>query len=346
MDSESFTKPGQLAVAGRSGATLALLVLCVAYANVPAYGQVTSQADPKDKPAATAQQTYLTNPPAAASPWGPDLIWSPLKPDLSIESDFFVNADIALVFPHLSSLLSAPVPLGEAGLTRGVALPNAQLNTTVSPVIQFGLYRLGPAYGELAFRYRFLAGDGRQSVAEFDSRGDLRSRLNLQTFDVDYRRTGLPLGASAVLGWEAGVRLQVVFFDTQLQSPALFEQARNYFFGAGPHAGFSIIQSLPYRLGLFGRFDGALIGGYNTTQNFVATVSGLDLLSGTLAQEQVDLSPMFGVQAGFTWSPDALPECRLRGGYQFEQWYNLGLVGASRGDLSVHGVFINCEFAF
>jgi hypothetical protein len=274
--------------------------------------------------------------------WGPGLEWSPHQPGITVEPDVSARVEAAVIFPHLSSFLTAPVSLGTNGPTRLVALPNARLDTTASPLIQVSAFHFGPGYGELSLSYRLLATEGS------DSATNTHSRLNLQTFSLDYLRTDCPLGKDLVLDWDAGVRLQVAFFDTQAQTVSSYQQARNYFFGAGPHAGVGLTRQLPNGLCLFGRFDAGLIVGYNTTQNFVDTVNdpNLGILSGTADQERVHLSPSLAVRTGLTWTPDWLPSGRLRTGYQFEQWYGLGRVNGSRGDLNAHGPFLSLEMLF
>src|SRR5581483_6830833 len=83
-----------------------------------------------------------------APAWNATLL--PYRTGIVVESDCFANAEVAVVFPHLSSVLTAPVPLGDSGLSRVVTLRNTGLNTTVSPQFQIGAFRLGPGYGELA----------------------------------------------------------------------------------------------------------------------------------------------------------------------------------------------------
>ena len=276
-----------------------------------------------------------------------DVARVPYTPGLSLEPDCFANAEIAIVFPHLSSFLNAPVSLGENGLITTVALRNASLDATVSPLFQIGAFRFGPGYGELAISYHFLVTDGKDFFPAFGELGPalIRSRLNLQTISLDYIRNDCPVGWDTLLSWEAGPRLQVVFFDTQAQTAASFEQARNYFFGAGFHAGCSLNKALPSGIGLFGRFDAAMLGGYNTTQNFVVGARNPPngVLSGSADREQSQFAPSLAVQAGLSWTPTRLPCLRLRGGYQFEQWYNVGRVFNSRGDLNAQGLFLSCE---
>jgi hypothetical protein len=271
----------------------------------------------------------------------------PYSPGLSLEADCFAKAEVALVFPHLSSLLTAPVGLGENGPITTVALRNARLNATVSPLFQVGALRFGPGYPELAITYHFLATDGTDFMPAFGEPGPalIRSRLNLQTFSLDYIRKACHIGWDTLLSWEVGPRVQIVFFDTQAQTAASFEQARNYFFGAGLHAGCSLNKALPSGMGLFGHFDAAMLGGYNTAQNFVVGVHDplLGAVSGSASHEQSQFSPSLAVQAGLSWTPTRLPCLQLRGGYQFEQWYNLGRVRNSRGDLNAQGLFLGCE---
>src|SRR5207244_3187549 len=136
--------------------------------------------------------------------------------------------------------------------------------------------------------WRILATDGRDLLPAFDEAGGTtrRSRLNLQTFSLDYLRNDCPLGKDLVLTWDVGARLQVAFFDTQAQTASSCQQARNYFFGAGPHAGLGLTRRLPHGMELFGRFDVALLVGLDTAQNFAVTTTDPDngVLSGTLAQ--------------------------------------------------------------
>jgi hypothetical protein len=176
----------------------------------------------------------------------------------------------------------------------------------------------------------------------------LHSRLNLQTFSIDYTRNDCRLGPETLFSWEVGAELQVVFFDTQELGTEMFAHARNYFFGAGPHAGFSLTEALGEGLSCFARVNAALVVGYNTVQDFdvVLRSPARGVLSGSASQQETKISPTFSIQAGLEWCPSWLPGCHCRGGYQFEQWYNLGRVGGSSGDLYTHGLFLGCELSF
>src|SRR5439155_13783727 len=101
-------------------------------------------------------------------------------------------------------------------------------------------------------------------------------------------------------------------------------------------AGVGLTRTLSHGFGLYGRVDAALIVGYNTAQNFVLTTSDPDngIRSGSASQQQTQPSPSVAVQTGVAWTPAWLSAARLQTGYRFEQWYELGHVARSRGDLS------------
>jgi hypothetical protein len=296
-----------------------------------------------DNPTPTPPSVPKGEAPAAIPPAGqPGPAWPPYQPGLLLESDCFADAEVALVFPRLHSLLTSPVAFTGGVPANLVSLRNARLDPTVSPLFQVGAFRFGPGYGELALTYRLLAAEGTD-----DCTGHVHSRLNLQTVSLDYLRKDCRLRDDLLLSWDVGARLQVVFFDTQAQAADTFQQARNYFFGAGPHAGVGLTQRLSHGFGLYGCADAALIVGYNTAQNFVLTTSDGDFgtRSGS-ASQQTQPSPSFAVQTGLAWTPPWLPAARLRTGYRFEQWYELGHVARSRGDLSTHELFLSVELGY
>ena len=337
----------------RALAFAALVALGWSLASARAHGQESSFAAGRQTSVETPPPAVADAPPPAASTaWGPSLDWSPHKPSLPVEADFFVNAELALVFPHLSSQLISPVPLGDSGLNRLVDLRNAPLNATLSPLIQLTAFRLEPGYGQIAVTYRLLAADGRDLQPAFDPAGAalaaVRTRLNLQTFDLDYIGDDCHLGWGTVLSWHVGARLEIVFFDTSAQTAVSFEHASNYCFAAGSHAGFTVSREISDGFGLFGRFDGALLGAYDTNQSFAATIQTPQngALSDTANQEQSQFSPSLAVQVGVSWVPTWLPSSHFRGGYEFDQWYNIGRADASRGNLNAHSLFAGWEWNF
>jgi hypothetical protein len=310
-----------------------------------ACGATIGPAAAQERAGATAQATPAEPTPTGAW-WDRSLGGPPQSTGVAVEPDCFVNLETAVVFPHLSSRLVAPVSLGDAGLT-AVALPNARLDTTVMPTLQIGAYRFGPGYGELALSYRFLATSG---TDHFDEGGGavLHSRLNLQNVSFDYLRNDCRCGPETVVGWHVGARVQVAFFDSQAETPTSFSQGRNMFYGVGPHAGFSVTHALPEGFELFGRFDAALVTGFQTTQTFVlrTTQPGGVTAGGGADQEETELAPSLEAQVGLSWASSWLPCSRWRVGYEFDQWYDLGRVRGSFGNLSAHSVFVSWEWNF
>jgi Legionella pneumophila major outer membrane protein precursor len=337
--------------ARRKVAYAAVLMLCWNVAVGQAFGQYLPQPTQPGNAAVVAppgndSSVSLTH----GWNWWPGLEWSPEKPSLQVEADCFVDAEIEVVFPHLSSVLSAPVQLGDGGPTKQLEVRNTRLNATVSPFIELGGFGFGPGYGELAVNYRILATVGNDDFLGNGANASysVRSTLNLQTFAFDYIRKDCPVLDDLMLSWDVGVRVQVVYFDTQVQSAGTFEQARNYFFGAGPHLGLGLSETLLHGFSLYGHADVALIGGYNTAQNFVLATNdpASGVLSGSAQQEHSQLSPTLGFQVGLAWSPDALPATQFRAGYQFDQWYNVGKVDASHGNLNAQGLLLSIVLGF
>lgn len=284
----------------------------------------------------------------------------PAVPELVAEPDCFFRSEVALVFPHVNSLLRAPVILGNGTLVP-VSLQSGKLNPTVSPLFQVGAFRFGPGYGELALTYRFLVSDGSQDLSE-ESLGfaRVRSRLAMNTFDLDYIKTDCPLIGNVRLDWYMGFRLQVVFFDTQAERGFVRQTANNDFFGVGPRVGFKLARPLLLfgdnagrepALSLFSRFESAAVVGYDTSQAFSAIFAagspqpGSPVM-GINSQQATNGSPSIAVQAGMTVVLPVLPALRWQAGYQFEQWYQLGVIGSSRGDVYSHGVFFGGQWLF
>lgn len=267
---------------------------------------------------------------------------------VAVEPDLFAGVEVSVLSPRLHSVLAAPVPLGSGA--KLVQLPNARLDVTGAPRVEIGMFRSPDSFGEMILAYRFLAADGQDLFIDPAGGGPTsrRSRIDFQTFDLDFACNAWNPGWETSVRWQVGARLQVVFFDTKTESPRLLQQANNYFFGAGPHAALTVTKMFNDEVSLFGAVDLAAILGYNTDQNFAVTtfdpVNGTQF--GTFADQQSAWSPSCSVQAGLVWTPEWLPGGCFRGGYQFEQWLKLGHVGTSHGSLSAQGFFMSCEWGF
>jgi len=277
----------------------------------------------------------------------PELPPGPWSTGREVEPDWFASVDIAIVRPRLDSFLTGQVVLGNDTTT--VGLRNAALGTTVSPQIQLGAFRQGPGSLELLFTYRFLVSEGRDlTFSPADGLTQRRSRANLQLFRLDLARDECWLGTETVLRWEAGLHLLAVFFDTETRGARAYLSGTNTFYGLGPRAGVSVARSVVASWGVFARVDGGLALGYNTTQRFVTTRRDADgdFNSGQADQEESNLGPSIQVQAGAEWKPNWAAGSRMRAGYQFDEWFNIGKDRASRGDLQAQGLFLSFEHSF
>ena len=202
---------------------------------------------------------------------------------------------------------------------------------------------VGVGPGEVSAAYRFLASDGHRHWAGFDPTGptDLFSRLDVQMLDLDYS-----LNKQFGSGWDVrlnvGAKLGSVFFDTFADSPMFSDHVSNFFFGAGPHAALALTRGLGNTgIALFGRADFATLVG-QVRQNFseaVFDVNGNALGFGATTQRLTRGVPVLSVQLGFSASPFTGRWGNWQAGYQFEQWWTVGQVGASTGDLILHGFF-------
>jgi hypothetical protein len=272
---------------------------------------------------------------------------------LEVERDAFLGSEVAAVFPHVSGDLRASIPLGNTAVP--VSLTSAGLNATVSPVFQIAGYRFGDGFGELGLSYRFLVSEGRQDVLQ-DNLGvaATRSRLNINTFDFDYIKRDVVPESNFKIDWYVGVRAQFIYFDTTAQSALSQETARNFFYGAGPLAGMRVGRTIlgsetsPV-VSLFTNVSTGMVIAYNTNQDFSVVFAPGSAFPGTMVQatqQATNVSPLAVVQVGVSAVWPRLPDFRWQAGYQFEEWFQLGLVGASRGDVYAHGVFLGGAWTF
>jgi hypothetical protein len=295
-------------------------------------------------------------PPQGTQPWetsnGPLLKGDPLLDGPACAPPgWLAGVELDPVGPHLKNQLtgSVPTPAGAAQ----VQLPTADLGWTVSPRIDAG-YRFSQGFGEVLASYRFVEATGAGTVAPFapdGSAGALRSRLDLNVFDLDYGSREFSLGPGWDMKWFAGVRLASLFFDCQAVSDVLAQHEGNHFFGAGPHTGLELWHTFDDSgLALFGRLDGGIVFG-SIHQDFEQTTAAADGgLSTGSSQPQADQQvTVLAVQVGLGWAPPEAPYLRFAGGYTFERWWNIGEVGAvgtSAAQLTVQGIFLRGEWRF
>jgi hypothetical protein len=256
--------------------------------------------------------------------------------------------DIALVAPHINNHLVAPVHIPGRG-TDIVHVPQAELDWTAAPRFDVG-YRLPEGCGEFLASYRLLVSEGTDNIPRFDALGSamLRSRVNLNVIDLDYRSHEFSLCPLWDLRWQAGVRIADIYFDSRANGFFKEERTSNNFFGAGPHIAVEVARrfELP-GLSAFAKLDYGLILG-RIDQSFEETFSsgGTPVLGGAANAHETQAVDHLSFETGLRWAPPGEDRMRFSVGYLFEEWFYLGQVGPSRAELLDQGVFFRSEFNF
>ncbi|OWK43668.1 hypothetical protein [Fimbriiglobus ruber] len=274
------------------------------------------------------------------------------------ELGWYAVAEAGLLKPHLSARLTTPGPLTSAS-PNPLFLGAAPLDWTGVPNLGLG-YRFDRGAGELFVNYRLVASSGTETVAGFDAAGAglLKSRLNLNTVDIDYILPEfLGQDAAAASPWFRrelragfGLRATSAFFDTVGNGAETLEsKASSSFGGAGIHALFEYRQQIADRpLWLYTRMNTAgLLGkirqqfAQTTLTNGTGMVGGYDTgyLSNGMGQ--------FGVEAGLSWA-DTIGgrNFRLTAAYTWERWWDFGNTNQSNAELTLQGFVLRAELGF
>jgi hypothetical protein len=258
---------------------------------------------------------------------------------------WFAALEADPVGPHVKNRLAEPV----SGTSRTdlVHLPTADLGWTVMPRVELG-YRLAQGAGEFLLSYRLLAESGSGTVAPFGPAlgpGDLHSRLDLNVVDVDYvsREFPLAMGPGWDMKWFVGVRVATLYFDSRAETAPLAQRTTDHFDGVGPHVGLELWCCLgDSGLSLFGRLDSAVLTG--TVRQSFSEAFGAAF--GETDQSATQVIPVLAVEAGLGWQPRGLRALRLAAGYFGEDWWDVGRVADSRGELWVQGLFLRAEWRY
>lgn len=257
----------------------------------------------------------------------------------------FVAVDVAYVKTTLKFGLVSPTPLGTLGQT--VQPPGVDLPWVVSPTFEAG-YRL-PGGDAFVFSYHFLVAEGTGLANDpIGGQAQVRTRLDLQVFDLDYALPVYQVAPRLDLSTRLGARLADVFFDSRSVNDAGLRQASNEFFGAGIHGRLDLrygIDLLP-GLSIFGVLDGAVLIGHSQQKFQLQSDFGEFLEISKMKQRGNRTVPTVKAQAGFTYAPPALPGLSFTSGYEYEQYFSVGDVGPSSGEFYSHGWFMRVRYDF
>jgi hypothetical protein len=253
-----------------------------------------------------------------------------------------------VVSNHLSD--SVPPPPGIIASSQTVIVPQHRLDWTVSPEFVIG-YHFFNDLGGVQVAYRFLAVTGSGHVTLGGIETTIFSRLVYNIFDFDYVSSRFYLDPWLTFQFYLGARVATNYFDTEATEGLAFQHESNSWAGAGPHYAleweWAVFNCTD--LALYARHDGALMFG-NTRQHFNAT---FDDGTGNMVENEVTQSksngiPMLSVQLGISYRPFGFKSNALQlvGGYVYEQWWNLGKVNGSSGEVQSQGAFIGGQVDF
>lgn len=309
----------------------------------------------------TAEEPPATLPPIVAPPATPPPPPPPPPPSPQPEEaplfctmptgpkpGFYCGLDFTLAVPHVANGVRAGV-FTPPFFFDEVHLPGADLDGTLAPKLTLG-YRLANGWGGVAVTYRNMTTEGQEIVDGLDPLGEstLFSRLDINEVGIHYTTSEFPLGALWGLRWEVGARLASIYFDSQAEGLFLGQRTTNHFLGAGPQVALDATRELPGTgFALFGRVDFAQMLG--RVQQRVSERIGdpaAPVGFGVAEQDGNQAVPYLGLQLGASWLSHPNGRYRLTAGYQFDQWWNVGKVGNSRGDVQSHGLFLRSELNF
>ena len=265
---------------------------------------------------------------------------------------WFTNLEFDLLGPHISNHLASPVNV--AGITDIVELPTAQLEWVGAPSIEVG-YRMAGGLGEFTFAYRSIVSTGRALAVDFEGPGNdgfLRSRLNMNIFDLTYGTREYSLAPLWDLNWKVGVRIASIYFDSLATGIFLEQRESSNFVGAGPIAGFEVARRFEGWPGIaaFGRLDGALLVG-NVHQAFEETVDftsiGGSLMGGATDDNSTQVVPVLALRLGLSYTPPWEGHwARFAFGYEFQEYWGIGHAAGSHANLQTNGVFFRAELGY
>jgi hypothetical protein len=288
-------------------------------------------------------------PPPYADPCAPGPVSGPWVPSCA-PPGWFAVLEVGVLAPTFHNALVAPVTVG--GATRPVFVPGAELDWTGSPRVELG-YRLADGAGAFLASYRSLVSEGSGSLPAFDPLGGafVKSRLNLNVVDIEYRNGPCEIAPFWELTWDVGARIGALYYDSTATGGFTSQRVTDSFVGAGPRVGVEVARALDVipGLSLFGRLEGGAMFVW-LAQSFEAVdqVPG-GPVGGAFRVEHGQTVPFLNFLTGLSYAPPVPGRwARFTFGYQFEQWWNVGdMEGtASRGDLSMQGFFFRGEFNF
>ncbi|HVS38606.1 MAG TPA: Lpg1974 family pore-forming outer membrane protein [Gemmataceae bacterium] len=271
---------------------------------------------------------------------------------------WFADADMLITRPVvLNHLTNASIAGGAPDV---VSLPSAPMDWTVAPRFEVG-YTLPSGFGSIGLAYRFFVDEGTGAVMGFDAPAVLKSRLDINTVDLDYISRELTPWPLWNLTWRFGFRTGWIYFDSQADEPfaaaaagsGVYElHTSDSFVGFGPHAGVLVDRGFQGTgLSLYGKSDfwinlGRINQGFYEVTTTPTPTGPLTEATGVGSGQSV---PVLDLEAGLHWQPPRLCYTEFFLGWQYEYWWNAGRFSGtpdSRGSLFDQGVLLQAAFHY
>jgi hypothetical protein len=261
----------------------------------------------------------------------------------------FFDVELAFLGPAVKNRLFNTVARPDAsGTLDTVHAPSANLEWTVAPKFEVG-FRLPDSAGAFVLGYRFIASEGTTTTTIDGVDLNVKSRLNVNVFDLDYATARYEFVPRWESQFRVGARLANFFYDSRIFDDFALQKTSNNYFGAGPHVTADLQRRIVVLPGLsfFSVVDGTVLIGQvrqRFTEQLTSAAGDVDTSEFTGRRNQA--IPGLSLQAGLGYTPPSADYLHFRVGYQFERYWNLGRLDTSNLELTAQGVFVRGEVDF
>ena len=270
---------------------------------------------------------------------------------------WYTGVDLGFMKPNVKNQLTTPTgfigPIGNP-----IALPAAPLDWVAVPTLNFG-YRFTEGAGELRLAYRLLSSAGNEAVPGLDSsgQGQLRSRLDVQTIDLDYisrefvsEGTDISRFFFRDLRCGFGLRATSAFFDSRASGTTITDaHVSSSFGGVGPRMFLELHQNLGRTdFQFYTRVSGnGVLGPIRQQFSQTALTAGGATIGYYDTHNQNVGIGIVQAEVGFSWEPNRLARrLRVTAAYSWERWWDFGKTDDSNAELTLQGVLLRAEYRY
>lgn len=266
----------------------------------------------------------------------------------------FGNADLGIMKPHLKVQLMTPLAIAPTGAT--IPVPVAPLDWCAVPQVTLG-WRLCGGAGDIRLSYRLLASSGQASLPVPEGgNGSVRSRLNVNTIDLDYVMPEF-LSEGAETAWwflrdlrfGIGARGVTSFADSHVVGLQTEQQIATFFAGGGLRFLTEWHKQLCYPgLNFYSRLAATfVVAPLRQSFNQITSINGVpqpDFFNVGLEHTGIGIG---AIEAGFSWTPPHLERrLRLTTAYSWERWWDFGQSNDATSELTLQGLILRAEWNY